>query len=70
MLDIEMLQIVTDNFTQEKREKNFRKNRDWRIHSVNTLFVGSESTSYDIPKNWEIAPVKKKKDFYKQVLKK
>ena len=28
MLDIEMLQIVTGNFTQETREKNFRKNRD------------------------------------------
>ena len=25
MLDIEMLQIVTDNFTQETREKNFKK---------------------------------------------
>ena len=28
------------------------------IPSVNTLFHGSESISFEIQKNWEIAPVK------------
>ena len=39
-------EIVTDIFTQVPQEQNFRKNRDCRIPSVNTLFHGSESTSY------------------------
>ena len=53
-LAIEMLQMkhgksrenVTDIFTQVTREKNFRKNRDCRIPSVNTVFHGSEITTY------------------------
>ena len=66
MLSIEMAkikhgyshEIVTNIFTQETQEWNFRKNRDCRIPSVNILFHGSESISFEIPKNWEIAPVK------------
>ena len=53
-LAIEMLQIkhcqsreiVTDISTQVTQEQNFRKNRDCRIPSVNTVFHASESTSY------------------------
>ena len=50
-----MLQINhgTDIVTQVTQEKNFRKHRDCRIPSVNTVFPGSES-----PQNWKIAPVK------------
>ena len=49
-------EIVTDIFRQEtqeqdSQEKNFRKNQDFWIPSVNTLFDGSESTSYEISKN-------------------
>ena len=51
-------QIVTNIFTQETQEWNFRKNQDRRIPSVKTLFHGSESISFEIPKNWEVAPVK------------
>ena len=66
MLSIEMVkikhgyshEIVTDIFTQETQEWNFRKNRDFRIPSVNILFHGSESIFFEIPKSWEVAPVK------------
>ena len=68
-LSIKMLQIkhgqsreiVTDIFTQVTHEQNFRKNRDCRIPSVIIVFHGSESTSYQGPKNWEIVPVKTNK---------
>ena len=66
-LAIEMVQIkhgqscenVTDPFSQVTQELNSRKNWDCRIPSVSAVFHGSESTSYEIPKNWEIAPVNK-----------
>ena len=51
-------EIVTDIFTQEILEQTFRKNRDCRIPSLNTLFYGSKSTSYEISKNWEITLVR------------
>ena len=34
-------EIVTDIFTQVTQEYNFRKNRDCRIHSMDTVFHGS-----------------------------
>ena len=49
-------EIVTNIFTQDTHESNFWKNRDCRIPSVNILFHSSESISFEIPKNWEIAP--------------
>ena len=39
-------EIVTDVFTETTQEKNFRKNREFRIPSVNTLYHSSERTSY------------------------
>ena len=46
-------EIVTDIATQVTQEKNFKKYRDCRIPSVNTVFHGSER-----PQTREIAPVK------------
>ena len=40
------MEIVTDIFTQIKQEQNLKKNREFRIPSVNTVCHGSESTSY------------------------
>ena len=34
------------------------QNQDFRIPSVNTVYHGSESSSYLGPKIWEIVPVK------------
>ena len=38
--------IVTDIFTRVTEVKNFRKNRDGRIPSVNTVFHDSKSILY------------------------
>ena len=51
-------EVVTDNFTQTTKESNFRQNRDFRIPSVNTVYHGSESTSYIGSEIWEIALAK------------
>ena len=52
------LEIVTNIFPQVIQEWNFRENQDCRIPSMNILFHGSENISFEIPKNWEVAPVK------------
>ena len=39
-------EIVTDIFTQTTQEKNFKKNQEFRIPSVNTICHGSEITWY------------------------
>ena len=36
----------------------FRQNRDFRIHTVKSVYHGSESISYLGPKTWEIVPAK------------
>ena len=48
-------EIVTDIFTQGTQEYSFRKNRDCRIHSMDTVFHGS--WFYQFPENWEVVPV-------------
>ena len=39
-------EIVTDIFTKATQEKNFKRNQEFRIPSVNTVCHGSEITSY------------------------
>ena len=50
--------FVTDTFTHETEDYNFRQNQDFTIPSENTVYRSSESTSYLGPKNWETVPVK------------
>ena len=49
-------EIVSVIFTQTTKHYNFRQNRDFRIHSVKSVYHGSESISYLGPKIWEIVP--------------
>ena len=42
---------VTDTFTQTTEEYNFKRNRGFRIPSVNTMYHDSQSTSYLGPKS-------------------
>ena len=51
-------EIVTVIFTQTTQKYNFKQNQDFRILSVNTVYCGSESTSYLSLKIWEVLPVK------------
>ena len=61
-LAIEMLQIKHGQSHEIVYTGNtkveFQKKLDCRIPSVNTVFHGSENTSYQDPKNREIVPVK------------
>ena len=64
--DIEMLQInhgqspkvFSDIFPQITRQYKSRRNRDFNIPSVNTVYHGSESIFYLSPEIWEILSVK------------
>ena len=61
MLEIKHSQsrgFVTDTFTHEAEDYNFRQNQDFTIPSENTVYHSSESTSYLGPKFWETVPVK------------
>ena len=65
-LAIEVFQIknrqspesVSNISAQAIQHYHFRRNRDFRIHSVKSVYHGSESFSYLGPKNWEIVPAK------------
>ena len=53
-------EIVIDSFKNTSQEYNFRKNRYFRIPSVNPVFHGPEITSYLGAKIWVISFVQLK----------
>ena len=51
-------ETVNDIFAQTTQHYNFRQNRVFRIHSVKSVYHGSESIFYLGPKIWKIVLAK------------